>query len=92
MPEVYNRLSQYNRLTSNKTMKGIKLTERIRYMHCEDQEGNHGVLILLGAYGYPTKALEVNDQTDFRFAYNTLVSVENRQAEINRPAKQLTTA
>ena len=72
-------------------MKGVKLTERIRYMHCEDQEGNHGVLILLGAYGYPTKVLEVNDQKDFRFAYSTFVSIEERQAEVNRPARQLST-
>ena len=70
-------------------MKGIKLTERIRYAHCEDQEGNHGVLILLGAYGYPTKALEVNDQKDFRFAYNTFVAVEQRQAEMRRPVREL---
>ncbi len=73
-------------------MTGVKLTERIRYMHCEDVEGNHGVLVLLAAYGYPTKVLEVNDKADFRFAYSTFVSIEERQAEINRPARELTTA
>ena len=72
-------------------MTGVKLTERIRYIHCEDPEGNHGVLVLLSAYGYPTKALEVNNQADFRFAYTTFVDVENRQAEMHRPARQLTT-
>ena len=73
-------------------MTGVKLTERIRYLHCEDESGNHGTLILLSAYGYPTKALEVNDQKDFRFAFETFRDVENRQAEVNRPARQLTTA
>jgi hypothetical protein len=73
-------------------MKGVKLTERIRYMHCEgDDGGSHGVLVLLSAYGYPTKMLEVNDQADFRFAYSTFVAVEEKQAELNRPAKQLVT-
>ena len=70
------------------TMKGVKLTERIRYVHCEDPEGNHGVLVLLGAYGYPTKTLEVEDQADFRFAYTTFVDVEKRQAEIHRPTRE----
>ena len=73
-------------------MTGVKLTERIRYIHCEDPEGNHGVLVLLSAYGYPTKTLEVNDRADFRFAYSTFVDVEKRQDEMNRPARQLTTA
>ena len=72
-------------------MTGVKLTERIRYMHCEDAEGNHGVLVLLAAYGYPTKVLEVNDKKDFRFAYSTFASIEERQAEVNRPARQLST-
>lgn len=69
-------------------MKGVKLTERIRYVHCEDPEGNHGVLVLLGAYGYPTKAMEVNDQSDFRFAYRNLRTAEETQDELFRPAKQ----
>ena len=74
-------------------MTGVKLTERIRYMSCEGDDGDsHGVLFLLGAYGYPTKALEVNDQKDFRFAFDTFRDVENRQAEVNRPARELTTA
>ena len=69
-------------------MKGVKLTDRIRYVHCEDPEGNHGVLVLLGAYGYPTKAMEVNDQSDCRFAYRNLRAAEETQDELFRPAKQ----
>ena len=55
-------------------MKGIKLTERIRYIHCEDPEGNHGVLVLLGTDDYPTRTFEVNDQTDFRIGFLNLAS------------------
>ena len=73
-------------------MTGIKLSERIRYIHCEDPDGNHGVLVLLSAYGYPTKIMEINDQADFRFAYSSFVDVEKRQTEMHRPARELTTA
>ena len=39
-------------------MKGVKLTERIRYMHCEGDDGAHGILVLLGKAQWPTKAVE----------------------------------
>ena len=61
-------------------MTGVKLTERIRYIHCEDPEGNHGVLVLLGNEDYPTRTFEVNDQTDFRIGFRNLASAEQRQA------------
>ena len=73
-------------------MKGVKLTERIKYLHCQDEDGSHGILVLASAYGYPTKVLEVQDQADFKFAYTTFVDVETRQAEMHRPARTLTAA
>lgn len=71
-------------------MKGVKLTERIRYMHCEDQDGNHGVLVLLGNDKYPTKTFEVNDQADFRLGFKNFVITEQTQAELARPLPELT--
>lgn len=72
-------------------MTGVKLTERIRYIHCpgDDNGDSHGVLVLAGAYGFPTKILEVNDQADFRFAFNSFRDIEARQAEMNEPTQQL---
>ena len=67
-------------------MKGIKLTERIRYIHCEDPEGNHGVLVLLGNERFPTvHTYEVNDQDDFRLGLNNLTVTENTQNELMTP-------
>jgi len=62
-------------------MKGVKLSERIRYIHCEDPDGNHGVLVLLGAYGYPTKAVDIEDQTDMRFWLDGFRRIESRQKD-----------
>jgi len=73
-------------------MKGIKLSERIRYMHCEDAEGNHGILVLLGNDKYPTKTFEVNDQADFRRGFHTLKITEDTQAELEVSLPELVTA
>ena len=73
-------------------MKGIKLTERIRYIHCEDPEGNHGVLVLLGNERFPTvHTYEVNDQADFRLGFNNLKVTEQTQAELEVPLQELVT-
>ena len=48
-------------------MQGIKLSERIKYLHCKDPEGNHGVMILSGKNGYPTKVASIECQSDFKF-------------------------
>lgn len=66
-------------------MKGIKLTERIRYMHCEGDEGAHGILVLLGDSRYPTKAVEIETQADFRRFYDSFCITEKTQAELSRP-------
>ena len=67
-------------------MKGIILSERIRYIHCEDPEGNHGVLVLLGNERFPTvHTYEVNDQADFRLGFDNLKVTEDTQNELMTP-------
>lgn len=66
-------------------MKGVKLTERIRYMHCEGDGGTHGILVLLGKAQWPTKAVEVYTQTEFKKFYNNFVVTENTQDELLNP-------
>ena len=66
-------------------MKGISLTERIKYMHCADEDGAHGVLILLGNSRYPTKAVEISNQSDFRRFFDSFRVTETTQAELLRP-------
>jgi hypothetical protein len=73
-------------------MKGIILSERIRYVHCDDEEGNHGILVLLGNDRYPTKTFEVNDQADFRLGFRNLKIAEDTQAELELPIAELVTA
>ena len=69
-------------------MKGVKLTERIRYMHCQDDDGAHGILVLLGVSQWPTKAVEIHDQADFRKFYNNFVTTEKTQDELLHPFKK----
>ena len=65
-------------------MKAVKLTNRIRYFHCPgDEEGAHGVLVLLGANGYPTKAAEIGDQAESRFWFRNYSVTEEAQAELS---------
>jgi len=66
-------------------MKGVKLTERIRYMHCTDGDGSHGLLILLGKYQWPTKAAEIYTQADFKKFYERFVVTEKSQEELMSP-------
>lgn len=66
-------------------MKGVKLTERIRYMHCEGEEGAHGILVLLGISHIPTKAVEIETQADFRKFYDAFVAKEKIQNELLNP-------
>ena len=66
-------------------MKGIKLTERIRYMHCQDEDGAHGVLVLLGKGEYPTKAVDIENKADFRLFYDSFVATEKAQEERMNP-------
>ena len=70
-------------------MKGVKLTERIRYLHCEGEEGTHGILVLLGISHIPTKAVEIETQADFRKFYANFVSTEKAQHELLNPMMAL---
>ena len=69
-------------------MKGVKLTERIRYMHCEEDGDVHGILVLLGTAQWPTKTVEVYTQADFKKFYNNFVITENSQEELLHPLKE----
>ena len=73
-------------------MKGVKLTERIRYMHCEGEEGTHGILVLLGVAHLPTKAVEIACKADFRRFYDSFVATEKAQFELLNPNTDLVTA
>ena len=73
-------------------MTGVILSERIRYISCEDPEGNHGVLVLLGNDKYQTQTIEVNTQNDFRIGYENLRVAESVQAELEVPLQELVTA
>ena len=73
-------------------MKGVKLTERIRYMHCEGEEGTHGILVLLGISQWPTKAVEIETQADFRKFYTNFVSTEKTQNLILNPTVRVPVA
>lgn len=66
-------------------MKGVKLTERIRYLHCQDDDGAHGILVLLGKAQWPTKTAEVYTQADFKKFYNNFVVTEQSQDELLSP-------
>lgn len=69
-------------------MKGVKLTERIRYMHCQEEEGTHGILILLGTAQWPTKTVEIYTQAEFKKFYTNFVTTERVQEELLHPLKQ----
>jgi hypothetical protein len=66
-------------------MKGVTLTERIKYFHCTDEGGPHGVLVLLGKAQWPTRAVEVLDQSDFRKHYDNFIVAEKMQEELLSP-------
>lgn len=70
-------------------MKGVKLTERIRYFHCEGDEGTHGILVLLGISHIPTKAVEIETKADFRKFYDLFVAKEKAQHELLNPLMAL---
>jgi len=64
-------------------MKAVSLTDRIKYLHCpgeEENEGGHGVLILMGVKGAPEKVASVDNQTDFKFWYKNFSLLEKTEA------------
>ena len=70
-------------------MKAVSLTDRIKYMHCEGEEGTHGILVLLGRDQWPTKGVEIETQADFKKFYNNFVVTEQTQDELMNPVMAL---
>jgi len=62
-------------------MRAIKLTDDIKYLHCEDEDGAHGVLIL-HSNNRPVRVAEVNDQSDFRFWFSAFAKTAESRKEI----------
>ena len=62
-------------------MRAIKLTDDIKYLHCEDEDGAHGVLIL-HSNSRPVRVAEVNDQSDFRFWFSAFAITAESRKEI----------
>lgn len=72
-------------------MKAVSLSPRIKYFHCDGgDEDNHGVLVLLGSNGRPTKASDINDQADFRFWFKNFKIAEDMMAELYPAAEAIT--
>jgi len=61
-------------------MKAVSLTDRIKYFHCDGAECEgvtHGVMVLLGANGKPTKTAPIEDQSEFKFWYRNFSAAEH---------------
>jgi hypothetical protein len=54
-------------------LRAVKLSERIRYLHCE---GGHGVMTFLSRSGVPLYVREVETQDDFRLNYSVFSAME----------------
>jgi hypothetical protein len=55
------------------SLRAVKLSERIRYLHCE---GGHGVMTFLSRSGVPLYVREVETQDDFRLNYSVFSAME----------------
>jgi len=61
-------------------MRAIKLTDDIKYLHCEDEDGAHGVMIL-HSNDRPIRVADIGDQSDFRFWFSAFAkTAEARKA------------
>lgn len=56
------------------TLRAVKLTERINYLHCEE---GHGVMTFVSRKGVPLFVKEVRDQEDFKLNYNVFRMMED---------------
>lgn len=61
------------------TLRAVKLSERIRYVHCEGdgERGSHGVMTFIAKNGEPLFVKEVSDQRDFKLNYNVFRMMED---------------
>jgi hypothetical protein len=55
-------------------LRAVKLSERIRYIHCED---GHGVMVFTSKGGNPLFVKEVQTQDDFRLNFSVFRMMED---------------
>jgi len=48
-------------------------------VHCEDEQGACGVLILTPAFGHKVRVESYDDRDQFKFKYNSLLKAEDEQ-------------
>ena len=58
-------------------MKGVQLSPTIDYLSMEDEQGPVGVMIFRGTNRYPYRVASVEDQNDFRSAYDEFKTYED---------------
>ena len=58
-------------------MKGVQLSPTIDYLSMEDEQGPVGVMIFRGTDRYPSRVASVEDQNDFRRAYDEFKTYED---------------
>lgn len=56
------------------TLRAVRLSERIRYIHCED---GHGVMTFCSKNGSPLFVKEVQSQDDFKLNYSVFRMMED---------------
>ena len=63
--------------------KAIKLSEHIRYLTLEDEEGVIGVMWIephgSGSHSVPYRVVSIHDRADFKFYFNELRLKEDKQ-------------
>ena len=57
-------------------MKGVNISPRIKYLADRDDDGDIGMMVLLGKNDYPTKVAEIHSKEDFRFWYKQFSTYE----------------
>lgn len=56
------------------TLRTVKLSEQIRYLHCEE---GHGIMTFSSKSGRPLFVKEVRDQDEFKLNYNVFRMMED---------------
>lgn len=56
------------------SLRAVKLSDRIRYIHCED---GHGVMTFSSRSGVPLFVKDVQSQEDFRLNYSVFRMMED---------------
>jgi len=62
-------------------MRGIQLSSFIKYAHCTDPEGGHGVMIYSPPDGSQPKIASIEDQKDFKFYFEQFKKAETKFLE-----------